>query len=180
MVRKEGLEPSRVTPLEPKSSASTSSATLAMHHAPWQSEPKSLRAGTATACGEYTRQWPSQGQSLGHSLFGTAYNGGKQTKENPSGEDGGPCRTRTYNQLIKSQLLYQIELTAQKRMWIEPKTISKSKSQIWGGRWDSNPRRPEPQSGALPSELRPPSNLSNRPGLARPAGLEPATLSLEG
>ena len=27
---------------------------------------------------------------------------------------------------------------------------------IWGGRWDSNPRQPEPQSGALPTELRPP------------------------
>ena len=26
----------------------------------------------------------------------------------------------------------------------------------WGGRWDSNPRQPEPQSGALPTELRPP------------------------
>ena len=27
---------------------------------------------------------------------------------------------------------------------------------IWGGRWDSNPRQPETQSGALPTELRPP------------------------
>ena len=27
---------------------------------------------------------------------------------------------------------------------------------IWGERWDSNPRQPEPQSGALPAELRPP------------------------
>ncbi len=26
----------------------------------------------------------------------------------------------------------------------------------WGGRWDSNPRQPEPQSGALPTELHPP------------------------
>lgn len=26
----------------------------------------------------------------------------------------------------------------------------------WGGRWGSNPRQPEPQSGALPTELRPP------------------------
>ncbi len=24
------------------------------------------------------------------------------------GEDGGPCRIRTYDQLIKSQLLYQL------------------------------------------------------------------------
>ena len=27
---------------------------------------------------------------------------------------------------------------------------------LWGGRWDSNPRHPEPQSGALPAELYPP------------------------
>ena len=27
---------------------------------------------------------------------------------------------------------------------------------IWGGRWESNPQRPEPQSGALPVELLPP------------------------
>jgi hypothetical protein len=26
----------------------------------------------------------------------------------------------------------------------------------WGGMWDSNPRHPEPQSGALPPELMPP------------------------
>jgi hypothetical protein len=47
-----------------------------------------------------------------------AIRGGRQRRkenwEKPSSEDGGPCRTRTYNQLIKSQLLYQIELTAQK------------------------------------------------------------------
>ena len=49
----------------------------------------------------------------------------------------------------------------------------------WGGRRDSNPRRPESQSGALPAELRPPSSYS-RPGMARPAGIEPATAGLEG
>src|SRR5882724_129231 len=31
-------------------------------------------------------------------------------------------------------------------------------TQKWGGRRDSNPRRPESQSGALPTELRPPSS----------------------
>ena len=31
----------------------------------------------------------------------------------------------------------------------------------WGGRWGSNPRRPESQSGALPAELRPPLAKSN-------------------
>src|SRR5690554_5749123 len=29
-------------------------------------------------------------------------------------------------------------------------------SRIWGGRWESNPRHQEPQSCALPTELRPP------------------------
>src|SRR5436189_5892731 len=29
----------------------------------------------------------------------------------------------------------------------------------WGGRWESNPQRPEPQSGALPVELLPPHLL---------------------
>ena len=32
----------------------------------------------------------------------------------------------------------------------------------WGGRWDSNPRRPESQSGALPAELRPPSSRTTK------------------
>ena len=41
-----------------------------------------------------------------------------------------------------------------------------------GERWDSNPRQPESQSGALPTELRSP--------YTRLAGLEPATLGLEG
>jgi hypothetical protein len=48
----------------------------------------------------------------------------------------------------------------------------------WGGRWDSNPRQPGSQPGALPTELRPPSGPRAR--LACPAGLEPATLGLEG
>ncbi len=62
----------------------------------------------------------------------------------------------------------------------------------WGGRWGSNPRQPESQSGTLPTELRPPLIVSAEllfasilpvkclDILARPAGLEPATLGLEG
>ncbi len=46
---------------------------------------------------------------------------------------------------------------------------------MWGGKWDSNPRQPESQSGTLPTELFPPLNF-----LACPAGFEPATLGLEG
>jgi hypothetical protein len=61
-------------------------------------------------------------------------------------------------------------------------------AQFWGGRWVSNPRPPESQSGALPTELRPPLTVklsceATLPAewpsyLARPAGLEPATLGL--
>ncbi len=35
---------------------------------------------------------------------------------------------------------------------------------IWGERWDSNPRQPESQSGALPTELRPPWSFYTAPG----------------
>ena len=31
---------------------------------------------------------------------------------------------------------------------------------FWGGWWDSNPQRPEPQSGALPIELHPPYSFA--------------------
>lgn len=53
---------------------------------------------------------------------------------------------------------------------------------IWGGRWESNPRHQEPQSCALPTELRPPYCicLCQSCQMARPAGLEPATIRLEG
>ena len=44
---------------------------------------------------------------------------------------------------------------------------------MWGGIWGSNPRHPEPQSGALPTELIPPY-------LARQKGLEPLACCLEG
>ena len=30
---------------------------------------------------------------------------------------------------------------------------------LWGERWDLNPRQPESQSGALPTELRPPQTV---------------------
>ena len=53
----------------------------------------------------------------------------------------------------------------------------------WGGRWDLNPRPLESQSRALPTELRPPLFLFicfDASDMARPAGLEPATIRLEG
>ena len=85
-------------------------------------------------------------------------------------KNGGPYRNRTYNQWIKSPLLCLVELTAP-RFFIAWRR--------WGGRWDSNPRRPGPQPGALPTELRPPLGHYKH-SMARPAGLEPATLGLEG
>ena len=55
----------------------------------------------------------------------------------------------------------------------------------WGGRWGLNPRPLESQSRALPTELRPPlidriTSNRHRAELVRPAGIEPATLGLEG
>ena len=59
---------------------------------------------------------------------------------------------------------------------------------IWGERWDLNPRQPEPQSGALPTELRPPRNrisilvssllLVNKIWYARQDSAPPAHISL--
>ena len=44
----------------------------------------------------------------------------------------------------------------------------------WGGRWDSNPRQPESQSGTLPL------SYAHHREVACPTGFEPVTLSLEG
>ena len=54
---------------------------------------------------------------------------------------GTPERTRTPNPQIRSLMLYPIEPLAHSK---------------WGGRRGSNPRPPVPQTGALPTELRPP------------------------
>ncbi len=85
MVRKERLELSRVTPLEPKSSASTNSATLAQI--------------TAIALCSAVNSVDDRHKAV---------------------------------QVVNSD---------------------------WGERWDSNPRRPESQSGALPTELRSPYSI---------------------
>jgi|GEM_PF-1127797 hypothetical protein len=51
-------------------------------------------------------------------------------------------------------------LELSRREALEPKssvsTNSTTPAKKWGGRWDLNPRQPESQSGALPTELRPP------------------------
>ncbi len=54
---------------------------------------------------------------------------------------------------------------------VPPSGATESGSKNWGDRRDSNPRQPEPQSGALPTELRPPSNpftLTPTPPLPSP------------
>ena len=56
----------------------------------------------------------------------------------------------------------------------------------WGERWVSNPRPSEPQSDALPTELRPPFPCRAGRGskipfsMACPTGIEPVTPGLEG
>ena len=71
-----------------------------------------------------------------------------------------PGGIRTPNLLIRSQKLYPVELQAQQnfRFSISDLRFEKEKSKIGtrkpkittGGRRDSNPQQPEPQSGALP------------------------------
>ena len=55
----------------------------------------------------------------------------------------------------------------------EPNFTIKLRVPMWGGRWDSNPRSPEPQSGAL-------TGLSYIHHMARQKGLEPLAYCLEG
>src|SRR5438094_6867392 len=74
-----------------------------------------------------------------------------------------PGGIRTPNLLIRSQMLYPVELQTQKLKSQVPRfQIPKSEAENWslgfgfwdlsqkGGRRDSNPQQPEPQSGALP------------------------------
>ena len=96
---------------------------------------------------------------------------------------GAPAGTRTPDTLLKRQVLCLLSYWGRLAgmAGLEP-TISESKSgvlplhyipilwewlllkqaggaglfYIWGGIWGSNPRHPEPQSGALPTELIPP------------------------
>ena len=74
--------------------------------------------------------------------------------------------------------LHYIPMAGRKR----PHGLRPRASFMWGGIWGSNPRHPEPQSGALPTELIPP----NRPrarfarSVARQEGFEPPTYCLEG
>ncbi len=59
----------------------------------------------AAAGNEYTGQHAAQDRERVFARHGMARGLWQRWM---SKKDGGPCRTRTYNQLIKSQLLYQL------------------------------------------------------------------------
>src|SRR5690606_25090530 len=85
LVRKGGLEPPRLAALEPKSRASTNSATFALRHC---SDGPSGRPST-----RHRSRWrPKKNARLVAGRLGF----------------GGPSRIRTLDLLIKSQLLYQL------------------------------------------------------------------------
>ena len=97
----------------------------------------------------------------------------------------------TDRDIFKDKLLIKLEnmvrkerLELSRREALEPKssvsTNSTTSAKKWGGRWDLNPRQPESQSGALPTELHPPLSDFLWRVLAHPAGFEPATDGLEG
>ena len=90
------LELPRVTPLEPKSSAYTSSATFAAYPA-GQDTPLGRPAPSNRTY--HNRNLNGIMASLRQKGPGSIYR---------AGNDGGPCRSRTYDLLIKSQLLYQL------------------------------------------------------------------------
>jgi hypothetical protein len=100
-------------------------------------------------------------------------------REEPRMDHGDPGGSRTPNPQIRSLMLYPVELRghdcAPDRT--APSTAltaslggcpytSFCRGETWGGRWESNPQQPEPQSGALPVELLPPlpNDYSNHGG----------------
>ncbi len=102
---------------------------------------------------------------------------------------------RDSNPLYRSQSPVCYHYTTSQYAGLPAKTGRHSRPVVcwWGGIWGSNPRHPEPQSGALPTELIPPYCLSaervDKPlhrnrrhplTLARQEGFEPPTYCLEG
>ena len=96
---------------------------------------------------------------------------------------GAPAGTRTPDTLLKRQVLYLLSYWGVWLGWRDSNPLYRSQSPVcyhyttsqyprrsvrergrrrppasfkWGGIWGSNPRHPEPQSGALPAELIPP------------------------
>ena len=79
-------------------------------------------------------------------------------------ENGGGRRIRTLDPRLRRPLLYPTELYPRGRIDLT--------SRRWGGRRVSNPPPPEPQSGALPDELRPPSLALNNESTNLPHGVK--------
>ena len=106
-MRKERLELSRVSPQEPKSCASTSSATFA------SGTPHTFRATPETS-GNYNGAGPPPAENC-PKCRPLCPRSAKRPGilAGPFRIFGGPYRNRTYNQWIKSPLLCLIELTAQ-------------------------------------------------------------------
>lgn len=77
---------------------------------------------------------------------------------------GGPGRIRTCDQRVRSPVLYPAELRAPSGTRFLDRLIPavKKRGGKWGDRRGLNPRPPEPQSGALPTELRSPHPESDR------------------
>ena len=92
-------------------------------------------------------------------------------------KNGGPCRNRTYNQWIKSPLLYLVELTARINLF-----LSRLRSGVDDGTRTHDDRNHNPGLYQLSYTHHCPDNLHIKfvSALARLAGLEPATLGLEG
>src|SRR5690606_8925817 len=93
LVRKERLELSRVAPQDPKSSASTNSATFAY--------PRRRVSAPAVAGANYTAKRRPPHLDAGRRLISPRF-------ASVPRDAGGPPGTRTPNQWIKSPLLYQL------------------------------------------------------------------------
>ncbi len=72
------------------------------------------------------------------------------------------CATHRLEEIF-AKVVRKERLELSRREALEPKssvsTNSTTSARKWGGRWDLNPRQPESQSGALPTELRPPQKF---------------------
>ena len=116
---------------------------------------------------------------------------------------GAPAEIRTPDTLLKRQVLYLLSYWGKWLGWRDSNPLYRSQSPVcyhyttsqcagglsdekagaaglfavWGGIWGSNPRHPEPQSGALPTELIPPYTFQSfcfdagAPGGTRTPGL---------
>ena len=67
-------------------------------------------------------------------------------------------RIRTFDPLLPKQVRYQAAPRSEKK----PRRGLCWRGNLWGERWDLNPRPPGPQPGALPTELLPPRESSYR------------------